>query len=324
VAADEAFVSLGSYTGGSVRQPASFCGCVGLKPSYGRVSRYGLTAFASSLDQVGVLSKTVADAADTLQVIAGHDVRDTTSADVPVPEYGAALTGEVKGLKVGVAEEFFGEGTDAEVAAAVRAAVDHLVSLGAEPVPVSFPHLEYAVSIYYILAPAEASANLSRFDGIRYGARVGAEDPVSLMKATRDAGFGDEVKRRILLGTYVLSSGYYDAYYVKALKARALIKRDFDDVFAQCDLLACPVAPTPAYRIGEGSEDPLTLYRGDICTIPANLSGGCGMSLPCGFTAAGLPVGLQLLGPAFAEETLLRAGFAYEQTTDWHTRRPPV
>lgn len=321
VAADEAIVSLGSDTGGSVRQPASFCGCVGLKPGYGRVSRYGLTAFASSLDQVGVLSKTVADAADTLQVIAGHDPRDTTSDPAAVPDYSAALGEDLKGMKIGIAEEFFGSGVRADVASAVRAAIDQCVNLGAEPVQVSFPHLEYAVSVYYILAPAEASANLSRFDGIRYGNRVEAEDPVSLMRLTRDAGFGDEVKRRILLGTYVLSSGYYDAYYVKALKARALIKQDFDKVFEQCDVLMSPVAPTPAYRIGQGEEDPLALYLGDILTIPANLSGGCGLSVPCGFSDDGLPVGLQILGPALAEEKLIQAGHAYENATEWHLKR---
>jgi len=324
VAADEAIVSLGSDTGGSVRQPASFCGCVGLKPSYGRVSRFGLTAFASSLDQVGVLAKTVADAADTLGVIAGHDPRDTTSAQLPVPDYAAALGRDIRGLKIGIAEEFFGQGTHPDVAAAVRAAIDHLVSLGAEPVAVSFPHLKYAVSVYYILAPAEASANLARFDGVRYGNRVEADDPVSLMRRTRDARFGTEVKRRILLGTYVLSSGYYDAYYVKALKARALISRDFAAVFSRCDALLTPVAPTPAFRIGEEVDDPLTMYLGDICTIPSNLAGGCGLSLPCGMSSAGLPIGLQILGPAFAEERILQLAQAYEQSTSWHTLKPQL
>jgi aspartyl-tRNA(Asn)/glutamyl-tRNA(Gln) amidotransferase subunit A len=321
VAADEAIVSLGSDTGGSVRQPASFCGCVGLKPSYGRVSRFGLTAFASSLDQVGVLSKSVADAADTLGVIAGHDERDTTSDPAGVPEYANVLDGSMKGMKIGIAEEFFGVGVDPEVAERVRAAIDHCVSLGAEPVAVSFPHLKYAVSVYYILAPAEASANLSRFDGIRYGNRVDAEDPVTLMCKTREAHFGDEVKRRILLGTYVLSSGYYDAYYVKALKARALIKQDFDTVFETCDVLMSPVAPTTAYKIGAELDDPLALYLGDICTIPSNLAGGCGLSVPCGFSKAGLPIGLQILGPAFAEERILRAGFAYEHSAGFHSQR---
>lgn len=322
VAADTAIVSLGSDTGGSVRQPASFCGCVGLKPGYGRVSRYGLTAFASSLDQVGVLSKTVADAADTLEVISGHDPRDTTSAPLPPVALQEALSGDARGMRVGVAEEFFGVGVDPEVATAVRAAIDHIAGLGAEVVPVSFPHLKYAVAAYYIIAPAEASANLARFDGVRYGARVEADDPVELMRRTRDAGFGPEVKRRILLGTYVLSSGYYDAFYVKALKARALIKRDFDQIFQSCDVLLGPVAPTPAFRIGEEIDDPLTMYMGDICTIPANLAGGSGLSVPCGFTSAGLPVGLQILAPAFAEDRLVRLGHAYEQTTDWHARKP--
>ena len=322
VAADTAIISLGSDTGGSVRQPAAFCGCVGLKPGYGRISRYGLTAFASSLDQVGILSKTVADAADALGVLAGHDPRDSTSVQEPVPDFAAALTGEVRGVKIGVAEEFFGEGTDPEVAAAVRAAIDHLVTLGAEVVPVSFPHLKYVVPAYYIIAPAEASTNLARFDGVRYGARVEAEDPVSMMQQTREAGFGTEVKRRVLLGTYVLSSGYYDAYYVKALKARALIQRDFQEVYARCDVLLTPVAPTPAFRIGEEVDDPLTMYRGDICTIPANLAGGSGLSVPCGFSADGLPIGLQILAPAFSEALALRVGHAYEQTTDWHLRKP--
>lgn len=322
VAANEAIVSLGSDTGGSVRQPASFCGCVGLKPGYGRVSRYGLTAFASSLDQVGVLAKTVTDAADTLSVIAGHDPRDSTSDPVGVPNYAAALGEDLKGMKIGIAEEFFAQGVDPEVAASVRAAIEHCVSLGAEPVAVSFPHLKYAVSVYYILAPAEASVNLSRFDGVRYGNRVEAEDPVRMMRKTRDTHFGDEVKRRILLGTYVLSSGYYDAYYVKALKARALIKQDFDKVYEQCDVLMSPVAPTIAYKIGAGAQDPMAMYLGDICTIPSNLSGGCGLSVPCGFSQAGLPIGLQILGPAYAEEKILRAGYAFELSTDWHRLRP--
>ncbi len=324
VAADTAIVSLGSDTGGSVRQPASFCGCVGLKPSYGRVSRHGLTAFASSLDQVGVLAKTVADAADTLGVIAGHDPMDSTSARREVPDYAAALGGGLAGLKVGIAEEFFGEGTDAEVEAAVRGAIDRIVALGAEPVTVSFPNLRHAVAVYYILAPAEASANLARFDGVRYGSRVEAEDPVGLMRDTRDARLGREVKRRILLGTYVLSSGYYDAYYMKALKARALLCRDFEAVYARCDVLLAPVAPTPAFRIGEEVDDPLTMYLGDICTIPSNLSGGCGLSVPCGMTAGGLPVGLQVLGPAFAEEKILRVAHAYEQVSGFLGVKPPL
>ncbi|MCC5847726.1 MAG: Asp-tRNA(Asn)/Glu-tRNA(Gln) amidotransferase subunit GatA [Verrucomicrobia bacterium] len=324
VAADAAIVSLGSDTGGSVRQPASFCGCVGLKPGYGRVSRYGLTAFASSLDQVGVLSKTVADAADTFGCIGGYDPRDSTSVRQALPDVSGAFSGELKGMKVGVAEEFFGVGVDPEVEAAVRKAIEHVAGLGAEIVPVSFPHLQYAVAAYYIIAPAEASTNLARFDGVRYGARVDADDPVEMMKRTREAGFGPEVKRRILLGTYVLSSGYYDAYYVKALKARALIKRDFDQVFSACDVLLGPVSPTPAYRIGEEINDPLTMYKGDICTIPANLAGGSGMSVPCGFSSEGLPIGLQILAPAFSEDRLFRVGHAYEQSTDWHLRKPQL
>lgn len=324
VASDTAIVSLGSDTGGSVRQPAAFCGCVGLKPGYGRVSRRGLTAFASSLDQVGVLSKTVADAADTLAVIAGHDPLDSTSAPIPPPDFSGAFTEDLRGMRVGIAEEFFGVGVDPEVEEAVRAAIDHICALGAEPVRVSFPHLQYAVPTYYILAPAEASANLSRFDGIRYGARVEAEDPVTLMRRTREAGLGAEVKRRILLGTYVLSSGYYDAYYVKALKARRLIQQDFEQVFAQCDVLLTPVSPTPAFRIGEEIDDPLQMYLGDICTIPANLAGGSGLSVPCGFSQGGLPIGLQILAPAFHEDRLIRVGHAYEQSTPWHLRKPTL
>jgi len=324
VASDSAIVSLGSDTGGSVRQPASFCGCVGLKPGYGRISRFGLTAFASSLDQVGVLSKTVADAAETVRILAGHDPLDSTSAPIAPPDFSGCFTGDLKGLKVGIAEEFFGVGVQEDVDGAVRKAIEHVLSLGAEPVPVSFPHLKYAVPAYYIIAPAEASANLARFDGVRYGARVDAEDPVELMRRTREAGFGPEVKRRILLGTYLLSSGYYDAYYVKALKARALIQRDFEKIYADCDVLLTPVAPTAAFKVGEEVDDPLTMYLGDVCTIPANLSGGSGLSVPCGFTSGGLPVGLQILAPAFREDLLVRVGHAYEQSTAWHHRKPPL
>ncbi len=323
VSAGAAWLSLGSDTGGSVRQPASFCGCVGLKPSYGRISRYGLTAFASSFDQIGIFSRSVADAADSLGVIAGYDPRDSSSAEESVPDYAAALGESLAGMKIGVAEEFFAEGVDPEVSASVRAAIDACVELGAEVVPVSFPHLEYAVSIYYILAPAEASANLARFDGIRYGNRVEAEDPVSLMRQTRDAHFGDEVKRRILLGTYVLSSGYYDAYYLKAQKARALLAKDFEDVFSKCDVLATPVSPSTAFAVGKESKDPLNLYLADIFTIPANLSGACGISVPCGFSEDGLPIGVQFLGPAFGEEQILKVGHAYEQAHP-QTLRPTL
>ena len=324
VAADTAIVTLGSDTGGSVRQPASFCGCVGLKPSYGRISRYGLTAFASSFDQIGVLSKTVSDAADTLQVIAGHDPRDTTSIDRPVPDYASALGKGVEGLKVGVAADFFGEGMDGDVGQTVKDAIEKIKALGAEAVEVSFPHLDVAIATYYVLATAEASANLARFDGIRYGARQTGDDPTTMMCNTREAGFGEEVKRRILLGTYVLSSGYYDAYYLRAQKVRNLIRKDFEQVFQKCDVLLAPVAPTAAYRIGECSDDPLQMYLGDICTVPVNLAGCCGISVPCGFTSSDLPVGLQVIGPVFGEEKILQVAHAYEQATDWHMRKPPL
>ena len=322
VAAGECLGALGSDTGGSVRQPAAFCGVVGLKPTYGRVSRYGLVAFASSLDQIGVLTKDVTDAALLLGVIAGHDPRDSTSMDVPVPDYPTALTGDVRGARVGVPKEYFIEGMQMEVEAAVRAAVDQLADLGAEIIEVSLPHTDYALPVYYLIAPAEASANLARYDGVRYGLRVDGGGLLETYTATRGQGFGSEVKRRIMLGTYALSAGYYDAYYLKAQKVRTLIKADFDAAFEQVDVIVAPVTPTTAFRIGEKVDDPLQMYLSDVFTLSMNLAGICGLSLPCGFDGAGLPIGLQVMGPAFGEEAVLRVAHAYEQATEWHERRP--
>jgi aspartyl-tRNA(Asn)/glutamyl-tRNA(Gln) amidotransferase subunit A len=324
VAADEAIAALGSDTGGSIRQPAAFCGCVGVKPTYGRVSRYGLTAYASSLDQVGPITKDVRDAALLLQVIAGHDPLDGTTVDVPVPDYAAGLRRDLRGVRLGMPKEYFIEGMDREVEKCVRDAVAQCRSLGADVAEVSLPHTPHAIATYYVIATAEASANLARFDGVRYGARVEGGDPIDLYGKTRAAGFGTEVKRRIILGTYVLSSGYYDAYYLRAQKARTLIRRDFEDAFERCDAILTPVAPTAAYRVGEKTGDPLQMYLGDIFTVPANLAGICGISVPCGFTGGGLPIGLQVLGPAFKEENILRVAYAYEQSTEWHRRKPAM
>lgn len=322
VAADECIASLGSDTGGSIRQPAALCGCVGLKPTYGRVSRYGLVAFASSLDQVGPFTKDVRDAATLLQVIAGADERDSTNVPEPVPDYRAALSSDVKGLRIGLPREYQMEGLDPEVKAATDAAVKQLEGLGAEVKEISLPHTEYAIATYYIIATAEASANLARFEGVRYGARVDGADPEEMNRKTRGAGFGEEVKRRIILGTYVLSSGYYDAYYLRAQKVRTLIRQDFLKAFEEVDLIASPTTPTPAFKIGEKAGDPLQMYLSDIYTISCNLAGLCGISVPCGFSETGLPIGLQLLGKPFGESDLLRAAHAYEQATDWHTHRP--
>ena len=322
VAADQCIASLGSDTGGSIRQPAALCGCVGLKPTYGRVSRYGLVAFASSLDQVGPFTKDVRDAATLLQVIAGSDDLDSTNVPEPVPDYSAALSGDVKGLRIGLPREYQVEGMDPEVKAAADAAVKQLESLGAEVKEISLPHTEYAIATYYIIATAEASANLARFEGVRYGARLDGADPEEMNRKTRGAGFGEEVKRRIILGTYVLSSGYYDAYYLRAQKVRTLIRQDFLKAFEEVDLIASPTTPTPAFKIGEKAGDPLQMYLSDIYTISCNLAGLCGISVPCGFSKAGLPIGLQLLGKPFGEPDLLRAAHAYEQATDWHTYRP--
>ncbi|MDP2905779.1 MAG: Asp-tRNA(Asn)/Glu-tRNA(Gln) amidotransferase subunit GatA [Candidatus Omnitrophota bacterium] len=322
VAADEAIWALGSDTGGSIRQPASFCGVVGLKPTYGRVSRFGLIAFASSLDQIGPFTKDVADSALLMKAIAGHDPSDSTSLDAPVPDYTASLTGDIKGLKIGVPKEYFSQGLDAEVKAIIDAAADKLRNLGAILTEVSLPHTEYAVPVYYIVATAEASSNLARFDGVQYGFRgLEGRNLIDMYMRTRGEAFGQEAKRRILLGTFVLSHGYYDAYYLRAQKVRTLIKKDFDDVFKQVDCLITPVSPTPAFKLGERVEDPLKMYLSDICTISANLAGVPAISLPCGFTKDGLPVGLQIMARPFAEETIFRAAHAYEQSTDWHKRR---
>ncbi len=324
VSADECIASLGSDTGGSIRQPAALCGCVGLKPTYGRVSRYGLVAFASSLDQIGPFTKDVRDAATLLEVISGHDLRDSTSIPQPVPHYRGALTGNIKGLKIGLAKEYMVGGLDPEVKASVDAAVKQLESMGAEIVEVSLPHTEYAVATYYIVATAEASANLARFDGIRYSKRVEGVSPSDLYKKTRGAGFGPEVKRRIILGTYVLSSGYYDAFYLRAQKVRTLIRQDFDKAFEKVDVIVTPTTPTAAFKAGEKSADPLQMYLSDIFTISCNLAGNCGISLPCGFTKEPkLPIGLQMLGKPFGEETLLRIAHAYEQATGWHKEKSP-
>lgn len=323
VAADEVIATLGTDTGGSIRQPAALCGCVGLKPTYGRVSRYGLVAFASSLDQIGPFTKDVRDTAMLLNIISGHDQRDSTSVNQPVPDYRQALTGDIKGLRLGLPKEYMIGGLDPEVKAAVDAAVKQLESLGASIEEISLPHTEYAAATYYIIAPAEASANLARFDGIRYCARVDGADPIELYCNTRGAGFGPEVKRRIILGTYVLSSGYYDAYYLRAQKVRTLIRQDFLKAFAKVDAIVTPTSPTAAFPIGAKSEDPLQMYLSDVFTISCNLAGICGLSLPCGFTQSPkLPIGLQLLGKPFGEETLLRLAHAYEQSTPWHRERP--
>ncbi len=322
VAADEAIWALGSDTGGSIRQPASLCSVVGLKPTYGRVSRYGLVAFASSLDQIGPITKDVEDAALLLGVIAGRDEMDSTSADLPVPDYRKALKKEIRGIRLGVPKEHFEKGLDPEVEAIVRRGIDTLKQLGAEIKEVSLPHSPQAVAVYYIVAPAEASSNLARFDGVQYGYREEGEDLLSTYSLTRKRGFGKEAKRRIMLGTYALSSGYYDAYYLKALKVRTLIKQDFDRAFRNCDCLAGPVSPTAAFRLGEKLEDPLTMYLSDIYTIPANLAGIPAISIPCGFTRSGLPVGIQFLARPFAEETLFQVAYAFEQNTDFHERKP--
>jgi len=325
VAADETIAALGSDTGGSIRQPAALCGCVGLKPTYGRVSRYGLVAFASSLDQIGTFSKDVRDAATMLGVIAGHDSRDSTSVPQSVPDYSRALTGDIKGLKFGLPKEYMIGGLDAEVKAAIDAAVKKIQELGAEIVEISLPHTDYAAATYYIIAPAEASANLARFDGIRYGARVDGADPIELYCRTRGAGFGAEVKRRIILGTYVLSSGYYDAYYLRAQKVRTLIRNDFLKAFEKVDAIVTPTTPTAAFKIGEKADDPLQMYLCDVFTLACNLAGICGISIPCGFTKnPKLPIGLQLLGKPFGEETLLRIVHAYEMNTAWHKQKPAM
>jgi aspartyl-tRNA(Asn)/glutamyl-tRNA(Gln) amidotransferase subunit A len=325
VAAGTCIAALGSDTGGSIRQPAACCGVVGLKPTYGRVSRYGLVAFASSLDQIGPLTKDVRDSAILLNILAGHDPKDSTAADIPVPDFTASLAMDVKGMTIGIPKEYFIEGMDPEVDGAVREAVRTLEGLGARVVEVTLPHTGYAVATYYILATSEASSNLARYDGVKYGFRAsGAKDLLDMYLKTRSQGFGPEVKRRIMLGTYALSAGYYDAYYKKGQQVRTLIKRDFDEAFRSVDVIATPTAPTAAFKIGEKSADPLQMYLSDIFTISVNLAGIPGMSLPCGFTKGGLPIGLQLLGRHFDEESIFRAAHAYEQATAWHKHRAKI
>ena len=326
VAADECAAALGSDTGGSIRQPAAFCGVVGLKPTYGRVSRYGLVAFASSLDQIGPVTKDVTDAALLLGVIAGHDPLDSTSADVPVPDYLKALKKkDLKKLTVGVPVEFFSEGLDLEVEQSVRAAIEELKNLGGEIREIHLPRTDAAIATYYVIATAEASSNLARFDGVKFGHRAKeTKDLLDLYMKSRQEGFGPEVKRRIMLGTYALSAGYYDAYYGKAQAVRTLIRQDFDAAFKEVDVIVTPVTPTPAFRLGEKIEDPLQMYLSDIYTISVNLAGLPAISVPCGFSQAGLPIGLQLIGRAFEEDTILRAAHAYEKSTQWCLKKPVV
>lgn len=323
VAARLAFGALGTDTGGSVRQPASFCGLVGLRPTYGRVSRWGVIAFASSLDQVGTFGRTVVDCTAMFQAVAGYDRRDSTSLDDPLPDYDGALTGDVQGLRVGVPKEYFIEGIEPAVEAAVRTAIAKLEQLGAEIVEISLPHTRYALPVYYLIAPAEASANLARYDGIRYGPRLDGQDMIDSVKQTRSL-FGPEVKRRIMLGTYALSAGYYDEYYGRALKVRSLIKQDFQLAFEEVDVIACPTSPTTAFKVGERSDDPLSMYLADIFTLSVNLSACCALSVPCGFDELGLPIGLQLIGNTLQEATLLNAAYAYEQATEWHKESPDL
>ncbi len=329
VASDEAIWALGSDTGGSIRQPAAFCGVVGLKPTYGRVSRYGLIAFASSLDQIGPLTKDVTDSALLLNIISGHDPLDSTSADIAVPDYTAALVNDCKELTIGIPKEYFIEGISSDVKTAVAQAMNVLKAKGARFIDVSLPHTEYAVSTYYIIAPAEASSNLARFDGVRFGLRVQPAKPrkaaiVDMYEETRNQGFGREAKRRVMLGTYALSSGYYDAYYLRGQKVRTLIRQDFDRVFENCDAILTPTTPTSAFKIGEKLNDPVSMYLSDIFTISANLSGIPAISIPCGISQNGLPIGLQLSAKPFAEEILFRIAYTYEQNTGWHKKRPSL
>jgi len=326
VAADMCLGALGSDTGGSIRQPASFCSTVGLKPTYGRVSRFGLVAFASSLDQIGPLSKNVTDCAVMFNAITGYDSADSTSVPADVPDYTMALKKGLKGIRVGIPREFAAtEGVDPEVSTAVEQAVGVLEDMGAQKVGVALQHTDYAVAAYYVIAPSEASSNLARYDGVKYGARDKTQDDmIKMYRSTRSTGFGPEVQRRIIIGTYCLSAGYYDAYYGKASQIRSLIISDFKDAFEACDLIVSPVAPTPAFKIGEKVDDPLTMYLTDIFTLSANLAGICGMSVPCGFSQKGLPIGLQLLGKHFNEEMLLKVAYNFEQATDFHTKKPDL
>jgi aspartyl-tRNA(Asn)/glutamyl-tRNA(Gln) amidotransferase subunit A len=326
VAADMCLAALGSDTGGSIRQPASHCGVVGLKPTYGRVSRFGLVAFASSLDQIGPLTKNVTDSAHMMNVIAGYDQSDSTSVPRDVPDYTEALDGDLRGITVGIPEEFSATGgLDPSVLSAVNSAVEVFENLGAKRVTVSLPHTEYAVAVYYVIAPSEASSNLARYDGVKYGFRnPDNTDLMSMYRSTRSHGFGHEVQRRIIIGTYCLSAGYYDAYYGKASQVRTLIIQDFKTAFESCDVILCPVAPTAAFKIGEKVDDPLTMYLSDIFTLSANLAGIPGMSVPCGFSSEGLPVGLQIMGSHFNEEKILKAAYGFEQATDYHKRKPKI
>ena len=324
VAADECIAALGSDTGGSIRQPASFCGVVGMKPTYGRVSRYGLVAFASSLDQIGPITKNVTDAALLMKIISGRDPHDSTSAPVEVPDFISELGKDIKGLRIGIPKEYFIEGIDPEVEKSVRDAIKHFETLGAVPLEISLPHTNYAVAAYYVLATSEASSNLARYDGVKYGFRADSKDLLDMYMNTRAQGFGPEVKRRIMLGTYTLSSGYYDAYYKKAQQVRTLIKNDFENAFRTVDLIVTPTSPTPAFRAGEKTDDPLQMYLADIFTISVNLAGVPAISIPCGFTTSNLPVGLQLIGKHFDEASLLQASYAFEQSTEWHRRKPAL
>jgi aspartyl-tRNA(Asn)/glutamyl-tRNA(Gln) amidotransferase subunit A len=322
VAADECIAALGSDTGGSIRQPAALCGVVGLKPTYGRISRYGLVAFASSLDQIGPITKNVRDSAILMNILSGHDPLDSTSAPVPLPDFTAVLGKDIKGIKIGIPKEYFIEGMDKEVEVSVKEAIKKLESLGAIPVDVSLPHTDYAVATYYVLATSEASSNLARYDGVKYGFRAEGKDLMEMYMNTRALGFGAEVKRRIMLGTYALSSGYYEAYYKKAQQVRTLIKKDFEDAFENVDVIVTPTSPTAAFKMGEKIADPLQMYLSDIFTISVNLAGVPGISIPCGFTANNLPIGLQLIGKHFDEESILKVAYSYEQSTDWHKRKP--
>jgi len=324
VASDEAIWALGSDTGGSIRQPASFCGVVGLKPTYGRVSRFGLIAFASSLDQIGPITKDVEDAAILTKIISGYDSHDSTSVNIAVPDYLKNLTNDIKGIKIGIPKEYFVQGLDPEVKIIIEEAINKLQSLGAISKQVSLPHTEYAVPVYYIIATAEASSNLARFDGVQYGYRAKSDNLIQMYKQTRAQGLGDEAKRRILLGTFALSHGYYDAYYLRALKVRTLIKQDFDQVFKDFDCIVAPVSATPAFKMGERTTDPLKMYLSDIYTISVNLAGIPAISIPCGFTKKGLPVGLQIMAKAFDEEMIFKVAHAFEQNTPWHKVKPKL
>jgi aspartyl-tRNA(Asn)/glutamyl-tRNA(Gln) amidotransferase subunit A len=326
VAADMCLAALGSDTGGSIRQPASHCGVVGLKPTYGRVSRFGLVAFASSLDQIGPLTKNVTDCAQMMNVIAGYDQADSTSVPRKVPDYTAVLDGDLRGITIGIPEELSAtEGLDPSVLSSINAAVEVLENLGAKRVNVTLPHTDYAVAVYYVIAPSEASSNLARYDGVKYGFRnKDNTDLMNMYRNTRSRGFGPEVQRRIIIGTYCLSAGYYDAYYGKASQVRTLIRQDFNQAFESCDVILCPVAPTAAFRIGDNVDDPLTMYLSDIFTLSANLAGIPGMSVPCGFSSEGLPVGLQIMGSHFNEEMLLKVAYGFEQATEFHKKKPVI